>query len=151
MRENITYTTTFLTSGVYIGDPCYAIKDDLYDAWGHRTGFKDGVISISKTDNNQTSDFVVLSTAYGDGYYASDKPGQYFPVDAGCLCVADINTCDPEKIKEIDTLGSVIMFDEPTLVQVISNYDNGTITFTVKTDLKTLENIRIFTDEDDEQ
>ena len=71
----------------YIGDPCYALKEELYDGvWGEQ-GYPNGEIK----DKNGNTVMAVDSTAYGDGLY----PGG-FAVDAGCLGVVPWEYCNPK-------------------------------------------------------
>ena len=71
----------------YIGDPCYALKEELYDGvWGEQ-GYPNGEIK----DKDGNTIMAVDSTAHGDGFY----PGG-FAVDAGCLSVVPWEYCNPE-------------------------------------------------------
>lgn len=71
----------------YIGDPCYAMKDEIYDGvWGEQ-GYPDGVVQ----DKDGNVVLVVDRTAHGDGFY----PGG-FAVDAGCLGIVPWEYCNPK-------------------------------------------------------
>lgn len=91
----------------YIGDPCYALKDDIYDnVWGG-AGYDDGV----HTDPETGLQFAVVGTVIGDGCYAgkflspTDKNYYEFPVDAGAIAIIPVELCDAEKLAEVVTEG----------------------------------------------
>ena len=70
----------------YLGDPCYALKEELYDGvWGEQ-GYHKGEVK----DRDGNTIMAVDSTAHGDGFY----PGG-FAVDAGCLSVIPWEYCNP--------------------------------------------------------
>lgn len=94
-------------NGFYFGDPCYALKDELYDKWldwgrknEKKTGHydNDGKFVFKKQDI-----MIVDSTAYGDGCYGGIKTS--YGVDAGCLAVIPLEFCD--KLKKFSRLGYV--------------------------------------------
>ena len=69
---------------LYIGDLCYALKDDVYyGVWGGKGNFKDGAY---KADNGL--EFAMVGTAYGDGCYLGSD-GCDYPVDAGIIGICD--------------------------------------------------------------
>lgn len=90
----------------YIGDPCYVLKEDIYDnVWGGNN-YADGVY----TDPDTGLQFAVVSTVIGDGYYAgrfftstsmgTRKNYYEFPVDAGAIAIIPVELCDIEKLAE---------------------------------------------------
>ena len=99
----------------YVGDPCYAFKDDhlwmalLDSAW------KGGLVEADADGRSFTSS----STAYGDGLYR-DQHGNEYPVDAGMIGVVLVDHADEDYVH-----GMVIHeFDRPFTVA----YNDGTIT-----------------------
>jgi predicted DNA-binding WGR domain protein len=65
----------------YIGDPCYVMKDALYDQWGEENDWEGaGVYTV----NGQT--FACSHTAHGDGEYKGSD-GKDYGVDAGIIGV----------------------------------------------------------------
>lgn len=81
--------------GIYVGDPCYVMYDDVYDnVWGEKYGYSDGVIESDK------GTFVVHGTAYGDGEYGYTYS---FPVDSGTIAIVPGELVDFEnKVKNSD-------------------------------------------------
>lgn len=124
-------------NGFYFGDPCYALKEELYGKWidwGDENEKKTG-----KWDNNgkfvhDGKDIMVVdSTAYGDGCYQGMGLHSY-GVDAGCLAVIPLEFCDETKSSfkeggminrdycgtvrlETDSDGSFVLFDTKTRIQ----------------------------------
>jgi len=109
--------------GIYVGDICYALSDDIYDRiWGGN-GYDNGMYT-STDENGNKSQFAVVDTAYGDGDYNSDGfGGKSFGVDAGNIGIVDLKiaTKNPE---DLDDDGYVI--NDPGKYSI--EYDNGTVT-----------------------
>lgn len=84
----------------FIGDPCYALRDDLYDKWGNDNNYDDGDYGY----------FAVGSTAYGDGTYKDNISGHEFCVDAGILGVVNMKYANPDANKDgiLNRLGKLI-------------------------------------------
>jgi len=86
-------------NGFYFGDPCYALKDELYDKWldwGSENEKKTGRYdNDGKFVFNKQDIMIVDSTAYGDGCY--DGRNASYGVDAGCLSVIPLEFCDESK------------------------------------------------------
>ena len=77
----------------YLGDLCYALKDEIYDdVWGKQYKYADGSFEVPGTGLK----FAVVGTAYGDGEY--DIAG--FTVG----CVEKANLIDGSKVAEGDVL-----------------------------------------------
>lgn len=91
--------TIHCKNGFYFGDPCYALKGDLYQEWINwgderqkNTGrwCNDGKFIFEGKEI-----MVVDSTAYGDGCYPGTSMN--YGVDAGCLAVIPLEFCDMTK------------------------------------------------------
>jgi hypothetical protein len=78
-------------NGFYIGDPCYALSDEMYrDVWGLENNFKNGIIETEK------GSFIAQSTIYGDGRYSSSVGN--LEVESGTIAVIPLNLVDMEKV-----------------------------------------------------
>lgn len=91
----------------FLGDPCYALSNTLYDEeWGKMAGYRSGKIKTSR------GDFIVYRTAYGDGLYSDEYDG-YYPVDSGTIALIPWSLCD-KLVDEayIQRSGRVLMMDE---------------------------------------
>ena len=105
------FVQTLPAGRYYIGDLCYAMKDDVYNGVfggnGYASGFyktKDGI-------------FLLNRTAYGDGSYKGSNDFDY-GVDAGIIGIASMSVCNPEK----DVYGGTLhTFTEP----VVCTFKNG--------------------------
>ena len=89
------------SKGIYVGDPCYVVYDDVYDdIWGDKYDYGNGVIKSPK------GDFVVHGTYFGDGCYGF---GYRFPVDSGTIAIVPGELIDENKVAQydggIDSLG----------------------------------------------
>ena len=86
-------------NGFYFGDPCYALKEDLYDKWiewGEEREKTEGhFCNDGKFVYEGKEIMLVDSTAYGDGCYGGNHAS--YGVDAGCLAVIPLEFCDEEK------------------------------------------------------
>lgn len=84
--------------GVYIGDPCYILPDEIYyGIWEKKYDFEDGAVY---TDDHRLV-MIVASTFYGDGVYqayghvyGADRVGNHesfdVPVDAGVIAIVNL-------------------------------------------------------------
>lgn len=102
-------------NGFYFGDPCYALKEDLYQEWinwGDERENKEG----RWCNNGKLFDL----TASGDGCY--DGIHASYGVDAGCLAVIPLEFCDESKNFR-DDMGWVC--EEPHEVKLVTD-DTGT-------------------------
>ena len=86
-------------NGFYFGDPCYALREDLYREWinwGNEREKKEGRwCNDGKFVFEGKEIMLVDSTAYGDGGYPGTR--MTYGVDAGCLAVIPLEYCDETK------------------------------------------------------
>jgi hypothetical protein len=76
----------------YIGDLCYAMKDEVYqDIWCSKFGTDEGIYK-----NIHGAHFAMAATEFGDGMFVSDY-GKDYPVDSGCIGIAHESLCIPGK------------------------------------------------------
>lgn len=124
----------------YIGDPCYALKDEIYDdVWGG-AHYADGV----HTDPETGLQFAVVGTVIGDGCYSARflestpkgaRNNYYaFPVDAGAIAIIPVELCDVEKLAEAimegDEYGYVFNHDgEVSISREGSTWDDNIFIF----------------------
>ena len=74
----------------YIGDLCYAMKDEVYDdIWGRKFRRDYGIYK-----NVHGAHFAMRGTEFGDGMFESDC-GKKYPVDAGHIGIAHESLCVP--------------------------------------------------------
>lgn len=144
-NEDFFESDTILTNCIYIGDPCYFMLEDVYDEWGARYDYRDGVIESKLKD----SAFIVCGTKYGDGEYDSDQSGKKFSVDAGCICIADGNLGDVKKLESAKELGLFIPLPKLAPTTISLSYEDGTITAKYSQG-KTSQSVSIFTNEDED-
>lgn len=79
--------------GFYVGDICYAMREDLYDnVWGKQCHYEDGIFEA------EGYRFAVAGTAYGDGTYY-DSNGREYGVDAGVIGVVPLELVDESRIE----------------------------------------------------
>lgn len=89
--------TTYIRvpAGTYVlGDPCYAVPDELWDAACDASQcFRRPTARVSY----EGTEYVVLGfiTAYGDGMYKGSN-GRTYPVDAGLIGLVPIGLCRDE-------------------------------------------------------
>lgn len=89
------YKIKNLTNGVYVGDICYALTDDVYDNVWSKADYKDGLYSY------QNKQFAVHSTAHGDGCYDG------YSVDAGVIGIVDLRLAEKYPEETLNNLGSI--------------------------------------------
>ena len=118
---------TLKTDKVYIGDPCYVIKNNkVYD-------------EICAGDTGTTVDGlgICIHNGYGDTEMY-DNEGYVFNFDSGQLAILDANRCDlkvPKNASFFQRLfvDSLLTIDVPSGVAIVSlEKDDDTIVATVK-------------------
>lgn len=105
-------TATVLPAGrYYIGDLCYALKNEIYHGVFGDTAYSEGLYKMSDEQ------FFVSRTKYGDGSYKGTNGFEY-GVDAGIIGIASTLLCNPEE----DVYGGTLhTFTEP----VACTFKNG--------------------------
>ena len=99
-------TTQTLPAGkYYIGDLCYAMKDEINDGIFGDNGYAYGYYRL------KNGCFLVDATAYGDGSYQGTN-GFDYGVDAGIIGIASLSVCNAE---EKIYGGTVHTLSEPAL------------------------------------
>lgn len=99
----------------YIGDPCYIIKDDLWDEFCNLL-FKNKSFSNARNIlieiNLQNTKILTGSTYYGDGLYRSDCCNLTIPVDAGLIALVELTgeAIDSDKLKLYSQ--NIVLLDE---------------------------------------
>ena len=110
------WSATSKAGKIYIGDPCYVMKDAVYHGvWGDQHNFDNG-----EFDHDGVK-FAIGGTAYGDGNYSGSN-GTSFPVDAGVIGAVPSELLDEEKVAEYNERtfpGIMVDADE-----VILEYDD---------------------------
>ena len=104
------------TEGVYfLGDPCYALADTVYDdVWGRMYGYGEGKIVT------ESGSFIVASTEYGDGIYA-DQDGTEYPVDSGTIALIPWHFCEKLSEESAEKYGRLFTTDESGLFKHSDN------------------------------
>lgn len=135
-------------NGFYFGDPCYALKEDLYNewiAWGDEREKKEGRwCNDGKFVHDGKEIMLVDSTAYGDGCYGGNHAS--YGVDAGCLAVIPLEFCDEEKNFR-DDMGWVC--EEAHKVKLLTEDDGSFTLIDEKTRLR-LEHVETGEEEEEE-
>lgn len=97
MSNTKVYGTIKSKRGFFVGDICYALKDEIYDdVWGAQHNYEDG--QFTTDDGNQ---FIVAGTAWGDGEYI-DNYGHLYPVDAGVIGVVPLELVKDSLFENLD-------------------------------------------------
>ncbi len=135
--EHKSFKAEFKPGTYFIGDPCYALRDDLYEKWGIENEYADGNYNY----------FAVGSTAYGDGVYDDIYSGKGYGVDAGILGVVNMDYANPNANENdnLNELGTIITVKK----SLIFEYDKDSCTFKYQYDDN--NNIEIHTVEDDDE
>jgi len=113
----------FVAGKYYIGDPCYAVKDENWGKLIDDTGcfgIEDSECFENGCFTYNGSQCFTKGTAYGDGCY-TDNYGREYGVDAGLIGIMPIEVCDGDYIEG----GNVIMFEEDFYVSA----SNGVFNF----------------------
>lgn len=132
--QHKTFKAEFGAGIYFIGDPCYALKEELYEKWGTENNYDDGDYGY----------FAVGSTKYGDGTYY-DNFYRAYGVDAGILGVVNMEYSEPDKydVDLLNELGRLVRVKD----KLIFEYNHETCTFIYSYDGTNLD---ILTDEIEE-
>ena len=106
-------TTTMRPGTYYVGDPCYALKQEDYDVFLEQCIAGDNCLQGAFVLPNNHR-ICVLSTLWGDGRYSSSI-GVDFPVDAGCISAIPWEAVDQDKLTAgggIKHLGAKVEFEQ---------------------------------------
>lgn len=124
----------WIPAGTYLlGDPCYAVPDDLWDEAGKSCDWWESSPIATVVVNNKEYKVLGFGTTYGDGSY-TDNDGLVYPVDAGLIGLVPIELANPQD--PYYPLNSVVVFDRETLC----TNDNGIMKFgNIHIDTKNLE------------
>ena len=107
-------------NGLYIGDLCYALADEVYyGVWG-KSEYKDDAFVDPKTGLM----FAMVSTKYGDGSYKDSVSKFYYPVDAGIIGICDLKLAT--ELGQYRDCPGRLLSDIKGLVVI--NYKDGKIT-----------------------
>jgi len=116
----------------FVGDPCYAVPDELWDEVLDETGY----LGLFKTEESMTSGsheydgcgaggfvfrghtILASRTAYGDGSYNGEDNVEYC-VDSGTLGAVPIEMIDFSKYDReyMSKLGSFVTFKKPVSIE----------------------------------
>lgn len=132
------FTAEFKAGTYFIGDPCYALRDDLYEKWGKDNNYDDGNYDY----------FAVGSTANGDGTYQDIYSNTEFGVDAGILGVVNMQfaNADANKNDILNKLGKIVTVKD----RLIFKYDAEAFIFYYEYDDKLIQIPTVENDEDEE-
>ena len=96
---------TFLAGKYYVGDPCYAVKNENWDTLINTTGCF-GLDDRFETPYDNWDDGVFIyndqkcfasGTAYGDGEFYDEERNVY-GVDAGLIGIIPVEACDGDSM-----------------------------------------------------
>ena len=134
--DNFEESITLNTSSVWIGDPCYVLKDELYASVVDHDDYDNGILSDGNTQFG-----LVHHTMYGDGAYPASS-GCYYGVDSGSIAILDGKFADGSLVDK----GVNFNLEEGEHTITLS-YKNGEFTFII--DGNEVESVRTFDDYDD--
>ncbi len=89
--------------GFYVGDVCYEMTDEDYDADWHNKDYTD----FEGEHELRGHKFAIGGTAYGDGEY-QDQIGHRYGVDSGTIGILPYELCKDKNPYELDKLGRFI-------------------------------------------
>lgn len=112
-----------LPAGEYfVGDPCYAIPNDEWDAF-----LNEGFFPAEDAEQNvfEYKGMKVFAhyTKYGDGSYLGSDDRRY-AVDSGSIGAVPIELCGKYSREELERLGRIMKYDATFFV----DYDEGLFT-----------------------
>lgn len=142
-----TYEAVMKCKSVYVGDPCYAMPDDLYDKYGcvydDLSGNGDTEGGIGTTPEGIVVS-VIHRTKYGDGWYDD------YCVDSGQIGVVNGDLCLPKD--KCSGVAAEFINVPSGEARVTLEYDDGTFYITIRDEQtgETLYDNDIPTDEDDD-
>ena len=88
------YTVKVPAGKYWLGDPCYSVPNNLWDAL--LDSCETFNLPIGKvTKDGQEYEVLAFGTAYGDGVYF-DQHQHHFPVDAGLIGLTPVGLADGE-------------------------------------------------------
>lgn len=137
MRKDKSFKATFGPGIYFIGDPCYALKNELYDKWVNET---DG--EVGNYDY-----FAVGNTAYGDGTYEDTFSRYEFSVDAGIIGVVNMNYSIEQNELNLHKLGKIINISK----ELIFEYDDEEFIFIFHCDSDERIEIHMSSDNSDDE
>lgn len=110
----------------FVGDPCYAMSHDEWDAMLDQSGLadQDGA-GVAAMPNGTVRRMWMQGTRDGDGTY-EDGDGREFCVDSGTLGLVPKDEIDPALHEGLERLGAFVTFTSPV---AITKGDDGVITF----------------------
>ena len=113
---------SFPAGKYYLGDPCYALSDDIYDNYWGKAGYATGTMLTP------FGAFIVARTAYGDGEY-TDGSGSMYPVDSGTIALIPWSMCEKMNEDQANRCGRVLVFredgtfeEEDGVFNIVSDY-----------------------------
>jgi hypothetical protein len=112
------YTTEVFTipaGRYYLGDPCYAIKDEHWIQWLDACGMdRDNDLDKFQGSIEGKHDAYAFTTAHGDGVF-HDTRGKYpeFGVDAGMIGLVPLAYLEENNV-EIQSDWAIVSFERPT-------------------------------------
>ena len=132
------FKAEFKPGTYFIGDPCYALREDLYEKWGDENNYDDGNYDY----------FAAGSTKYGDGTYKDDYTGREYGVDAGILGIVNMEyAADKYNEETLNQLGQIVKVEKSLTFE----YNADTCTFTYQYDDNKCINIETEDLSDDEE
>lgn len=136
--QHKSFQAEFKAGTYFIGDPCYALRDDLYEKWGTDNNYDDGDYGY----------FAVGSTAYGDGTYDDIYSNKSYGVDAGILGVVNMEYANPDANENdiLNRLGKIITVEKSLKFE----YDHESCIFRYQYDDNNIIEILTAESEDDE-
>lgn len=115
--------TAIVKPGTYfLGDPCYAVPDELWMPLLESCEFFEGSSFGTVTKDGKNYEVLGFSTAYGDGCYHGSNGFSYW-VDAGLIGLTPVELCTDPGFDV--TLGTIVTFTE----SVECTNDNGYMEF----------------------
>lgn len=134
--DNFEESITLNTSSVWIGDPCYTLKDELYASIVCGDDYNDGILAAGNKPFG-----LVYDTMYGDGSYPSSS-GCCYGVDSGSLSILD------GKYANGDFVDDGVNFNlEEGEHTITLSYKDGEFAFSI--DGKEVESVWTFDDYDE--